>query len=92
MAYYNGNYNGNYRTNINKMPCQQPTVGTDCNNTNSVVNNAVQIEGDVDSYCQVLAISYVPMQKYECIYPECKAFMFGTVFPSLNKPFLGGKR
>ena len=37
-----------------------------------------------------LAICYVPVQEWEQIYDEDTAFSTGTLFPSLNKPFLGG--
>ena len=37
-----------------------------------------------------LAICYVPVQEWEQIYDEDTAFSTGTIFPALNKPFLGG--
>ena len=40
--------------------------------------------------CEILGICYVPMQKWEQIYDEDTAFSIGTLFPSLNLPFLGG--
>ena len=52
---------------------------------------------DYDSYdsyrydgCGVIGICYVPMQGWEQIYDEDTAFSAGTIFPSLNLPFLGG--
>jgi hypothetical protein len=39
-----------------------------------------------------LAICYGPVQEWEQIYDEDTAFSAGTLFPSLNKPFLGGGR
>lgn len=39
----------------------------------------------------VLAMSYVPMQIYKDMYPIEEGFCRGTVFPELDKPFLGGK-
>lgn len=39
-----------------------------------------------------LAMAYVPMQSWEEIYPPAKALQTGTVFPSLDLPFLGGMR
>lgn len=36
-----------------------------------------------------LAIAYVPMQKWEDIYSEDKAYSVGTLFAELNKPYLG---
>ena len=38
----------------------------------------------------VLGICYVPIQEWEQVYDEDAAFSAGTIFPSLNKPFLGG--
>jgi len=38
----------------------------------------------------VLGICYVPIQEWEQMYDEDAAFATGTIFPSLNKPFLGG--
>ena len=39
-----------------------------------------------------IAMCYVPMQEWEQIYDEDTAYSTGTIFPSLNKPFLGGGR
>jgi len=39
-----------------------------------------------------LGICSVPMQEWEQIYDEDTAFSAGTIFPCLNKPFLGGGR
>lgn len=36
------------------------------------------------------AMAYIPFQQFEQIYPPEKALDYGTVFPELNKPFLGG--
>ena len=41
---------------------------------------------------EIIGICYVPMQKWEEIYDEDTAYSAGTLFPSLNKPFLGGGR
>ena len=35
---------------------------------------------------------YVPMQQWEELYDDETAYMTGTAFPSLNKPFMGGGR
>ena len=55
--------------------------------------------GDIDSmnHAQVarmpdymtLGICYVPMQNWEKLYDEDTAFSVGTIFPALDKPFLG---
>jgi len=41
---------------------------------------------------KLIAICFVPIQEWEQIYDEDTAFSTGTIFPSLNKPFLGGGR
>ena len=35
------------------------------------------------------AMAYVPWQKFKEPYDPSKAFMVGTIFPELNKPFTG---
>lgn len=42
-------------------------------------------------YCSV-AMAYVPFQAFEELFDESKAFMVGTAFPSLLKPFMRGGR
>ncbi len=39
----------------------------------------------------VLAMSYVPFQTNTNMYDIAEGFTRGTVFPELDKPFLGGK-
>jgi hypothetical protein len=41
---------------------------------------------------EVIGICYVPIQKWGQIYDEDTAYSVGTIFPELNKPFLGGGR
>lgn len=41
---------------------------------------------------KLIAICFVPMQEWEQLYDEDTAYSAGTIFPSLNKPFLGGGR
>ena len=45
---------------------------------------------DGQSRWEILGICYVPIQKWEQIYDEDTAYSAGTLFPGLNKPFLGG--
>lgn len=40
----------------------------------------------------VVAMAYVPFQKYGNLYPSEKALDAGTLFCELDKPFLGGAR
>lgn len=40
-----------------------------------------------------LAMAYVPWQQNAAMYENlCEAYKTGTIFPVLNKPFLGGRR
>ena len=39
----------------------------------------------------VLAMAYVPMQEYGLLYDQDDALEAGTLFPDLDKPFLGKK-
>ena len=39
-----------------------------------------------------VAMAYVPFQAFEELFEESKAFMIGTAFPSLFKPFMRGGR
>ncbi|MDY5807398.1 MAG: spore coat associated protein CotJA [Lachnospira sp.] len=41
---------------------------------------------------QVPGMAYVPWQRWGEYYDPCKAFRRGTMFPILDKPFLGGAR
>lgn len=36
-----------------------------------------------------VAMAYVPWQYFQTIYEPDKALQAGTIFPELNKPFLG---
>lgn len=38
-----------------------------------------------------LAMAYVPMQRLKNIYEPDEGLQYGTIFPELNKPFLGWK-
>ncbi len=38
-----------------------------------------------------LAMAYVPMQQFQSMYELDEALQNGTVFPELNKPFMGWK-
>ena len=39
-----------------------------------------------------VAMAYVPWQEWEDVYELCEGFEIGTIFPSLNKPFVGYKK
>ena len=36
-----------------------------------------------------IAMAYVPWQHFTQVYEPDKALAYGTIFPELNKPFLG---
>lgn len=38
-----------------------------------------------------LAMAYVPMQQFKNVYELSDGFQQGTIFPELNKPFMGWK-
>jgi hypothetical protein len=40
----------------------------------------------------VVAMAYVPFQQYTLTYEPEKGLDMGTIFPELDKPFLGGAR
>lgn len=44
---------------------------------------------DTDCSCP-LAMVFINSQPIESVYPLAEAFCEGTLFPNLNKPFLGG--
>ncbi len=45
-----------------------------------------------DTDGMVLAMAYVPVQEWDDIYSEDVALCNGTLFPDLDKPFLGRKQ
>jgi len=61
-----------------------------------ILNGTAQLNqnnaGEKINANKLIAICFVPVQEWEQIYDEDTAFSAGTVFPSLNKPFLGGGR
>lgn len=38
---------------------------------------------------QVVGMAYIPWQHWGDLYEPCKALKSGTLFPILNKPFIG---
>ena len=47
-----------------------------------------KFESNIDRF--PIAMSYVPWQKFDKMYDDLeKAYNIGTVFPELNKPFVG---
>ncbi len=46
-------------------------------------------ESSVDNLA--LAMAYVPMQQFKNVYELDEGLRYGTIFPELNKPFMGLK-
>lgn len=44
---------------------------------------------DETNSCPALTMLYVPIQPWETPYDESTALSRGTIFPSLDKPFIG---
>lgn len=44
---------------------------------------------DETNSCPALTMLYVPIQPWETPYDESTALRRGTIFPSLDKPFIG---
>ncbi|MBD5556391.1 MAG: spore coat associated protein CotJA [Roseburia sp.] len=40
----------------------------------------------------VVAMAYVPWQKFGTVYDTDRALEVGTIFPELDKPFMPGRR
>ncbi len=57
-----------------------------CPQQNSRMQNCQQ-QYDIDN--MPLAMAYVPWQHFTQVYEPDKALAYGTIFPELNKPFLG---
>ena len=57
---------------------QEPSCSRGCRPQNSDPLKGMEI-----------AMAYVPWQHFQSIYEPDKALQVGTVFPELNKPFLG---
>lgn len=53
----------------------------------SGVRAPVPFRGNPDDY--PVAMAYVPWQHWHTVYDLEKGLSYGTIFPELNKPFLG---
>lgn len=82
--------------NINKVYPMSPPGLMRPDSEETVETNCGSVSGDMDRSCidnMPLAMAYVPMQKWQCIYEDSKAIMRGTIFEELDLPFKGaGKR
>lgn len=57
-----------------------------CSQQNSM---AQKCRANYDMDDMALAMAYVPWQRFDQVYEPDKALKYGTIFPELNKPFLG---
>ena len=51
--------------------------------------NTPATEGAEPIVDPVLTMAYVPMQEYGVLYDQADALCAGTLYPDLDKPFLG---
>lgn len=58
------------------------------NTTNSSGDQALPA-GSIDPRLLSLAMAFVPAQSFDTPYEPALAFSRGTIFPALDKPFLG---
>lgn len=61
-----------------------------CGRTNSTsAPSPCEEENEMQSL--PLAMAYVPIQHFKTVYELNEALQYGTIFPELNKPFMGWK-
>ena len=53
------------------------------------MQNHLQTKESIPAGLLSLAMAFVPYQSFETPYEPALAFSRGTIFPSLDKPFLG---
>lgn len=97
MAYCNGTPRTVVRTNNVVNRNVHPCVSVNPIKDNSCPCQDVENMNKMKPECErkpwtALAISYVPMQVFDDLYNEEKAFLAGTAFPELDLPFLAGGR
>lgn len=66
--------------------CGQPRCGRA---PYPVPDTCAKIPWQMDHFA--LAMAYVPMQKLKNLYELDEGLQYGTIFPELNKPFMGWK-
>jgi len=75
---------------MNEMARQSFFNKINLNQNDRPDRNEMTYKNDDINRWDIIGICYVPMQKWEQIYDEDTAYSVGTLFPSLNLPFLGG--
>lgn len=82
----------------NTQPCagtqrekeQTPSVSCECG-INEAADSAVCVcRSNTSGINMPIGMCYVPWQKWGRVYDACSALERGTLFPDLDKPFLGG--
>ncbi len=74
-----------------KRPDMNPRPSCPCQPVNRAGFNVCR-PGDCPPAANAdIAMGYVPWQQWECTYPLNKGLFIGTVFPSLDKPFMIGR-
>ena len=75
--------NNNFRNynNSNFMREQKPN--------NCIVEQRVMCNYQNNIDDMPIAMAYVPWQRWSNVYDLDKGFCYGTIFPELNKPFVG---
>lgn len=66
--------------------CGQPRCGRTSIPTPMPYNHATRPDENF-----ALAMAYVPIQHFHNVYELDEAMQYGTIFPELNKPFMGWK-
>ena len=65
--------------------------GCNCGRESAASYNVCQPGSSLSEQNAKVGIGYVPWQQWECTYPLDRALSSGTIFPSLDKPFLIGR-
>ena len=87
-------YSGRSQGMGNRVPMNRPQVSSNMTNDCGCQNLAPitpdcecsQSQNSANAYS--LGIAYVPVQKFQKLYPEAEGFQKGTIFSELNFPFL----
>lgn len=86
----NGNQNGGNGTNDPSTPDSPISPAPPSNDQNGNDSDAPTLPVDaIDPKLLALAMAFVPYQSWETPYATDVALSRGTIFPGLDKPFLG---
>ena len=65
--------------------------GCNCGRESAASYNVCHPGSSLSEQNAKVGLGYVPWQQWECTYPLDRALFTGTIFPSLDKPFLIGR-